>query len=38
VGRYGWVTIDIVDESVLELAKELIDESYEMIKGGKKKR
>ncbi|MEZ0324889.1 MAG: MmcQ/YjbR family DNA-binding protein [Fimbriimonas sp.] len=38
VGRYGWVTVDVVDKSVLELARELIDESYAIVRAGKKKR
>ena len=31
VGRFGWVTVTITDESSLDLAKGLIDESYAMI-------
>src|ERR1044072_8136392 len=31
VGRHGWVTVRILDEETLELALDLIDESYEMI-------
>lgn len=31
VGRFGWVTVTIADESSLDLAKGLIDESYAMI-------
>jgi predicted DNA-binding protein (MmcQ/YjbR family) len=37
VGRYGWVTIEIMDEADCELALELIDESYDMIAKKKKK-
>ena len=28
VGRYGWVSVNIDDEQTLELALDLIDESY----------
>jgi predicted DNA-binding protein (MmcQ/YjbR family) len=28
VGRYGWVTLTIEDEAMLDLAKSLIEESY----------
>ena len=38
VGRYGWVSMDIQDEADLELALELIDESYELVAKPKKKR
>ena len=31
VGRYGWVTIKINDAESLELAKDLIDESYDLV-------
>lgn len=31
VGRYGWVSISIDDQETLELALELIDESYESV-------
>lgn len=40
VGRYGWVTVHLRDEDTLELAKELIDESYDAVKpkaGSRKK-
>lgn len=39
VGRFGWVTITIEDKDTLDLAKDLMDESYEMIaaKGSKGK-
>ncbi len=40
VGRFGWVTVTIVDREVLDLTKDLIDESYEAIasKGKKTKK
>lgn len=31
VGRFGWVTVTITDETSLDLAKGLIDESYELV-------
>lgn len=31
VGRFGWVAIQIDDEDTLELALDLIDESYELV-------
>ena len=31
VGRYGWVTVQVSDEDTLDLAKELIDESYDSL-------
>ncbi len=31
VGKYGWVTISLVDEDTLDLAIDLIDESYAMV-------
>ncbi|HSI72269.1 MAG TPA: MmcQ/YjbR family DNA-binding protein [Fimbriimonas sp.] len=39
VGRYGWVRIEIVDDEVLELARDLIDESYDAVarKQGKRR-
>lgn len=37
VGRYGWVTITINDSDTLELAQDLIDESYELVKPKRKK-
>jgi predicted DNA-binding protein (MmcQ/YjbR family) len=37
VGRYGWVTVDIVDRADCELALELIDESYDLIAKKKKR-
>ena len=32
VGRYGWVTVTIGDEETLDIALDLVDESYEAIK------
>jgi predicted DNA-binding protein (MmcQ/YjbR family) len=37
VGRYGWVHIAIPDEETLDLALELIDESYDQIRPKKRK-
>lgn len=37
VGRYGWVTMDILDEADCELALELIDESYDLVSKKKKR-
>ena len=47
VGRFGWITIELKDKDTLDLALDLIDESYEAVKpkkraakmktGGKKK-
>ena len=37
VGRFGWVTIEIDDKETLELAFDLIDESYEMVAPKKKR-
>ena len=37
VGRYGWVTITIPDSDTLEIALDLIDESYDLIKPKRKK-
>ncbi len=36
VGRFGWVTIEVKDEDTLQIAKDLIDESYESIARKKK--
>ncbi len=36
VGRFGWVTIHVIDEDTLGLALDLIDESYERV--GKRNR
>lgn len=32
VGRYGWVTVEVTDDESLELARDLIDESFEMVR------
>ncbi len=37
VGRYGWVTISVTDRETMELAEDLIDESYEAVRGKKRK-
>jgi predicted DNA-binding protein (MmcQ/YjbR family) len=37
VGRYGWVTATVTDEEQLELVLDLIDSSYELIKGKAKR-
>ena len=37
VGRFGWVTITIANDQTLDLAKGLIDESYDMIAKPKRK-
>lgn len=31
VGRYGWVTISVTDQETLEMAEDLIDQSYDLI-------
>jgi predicted DNA-binding protein (MmcQ/YjbR family) len=31
VGRFGWITIEVIDEDTLGLALDLIDESYESV-------
>ena len=31
VGRYGWVTIEVDNADTLELAKDLVDESYDSV-------
>ena len=38
VGRYGWVSIGVIDEDTLALAKDLADESYELVAKPKKKK
>jgi predicted DNA-binding protein (MmcQ/YjbR family) len=38
VGRYGWVMIHLRSPETLEVALDLIDESYEFVRGKKKKR
>ena len=37
VGRFGWVTVTIADDTTLDLAKALIDESYERVAKPKRK-
>jgi predicted DNA-binding protein (MmcQ/YjbR family) len=34
VGRYGWVTVTLADEDTMQLALELIDESYDLVVAG----
>jgi predicted DNA-binding protein (MmcQ/YjbR family) len=34
VGKHGWVTVYVRDEDTLELALELIDESYDLVVAG----
>lgn len=36
VGRFGWITLTIEDEAMLDLAKSLIEESYRMVAKTKK--
>ena len=31
VGRFGWVTVRLADQDTLDLALELIDESYDLV-------
>src|SRR5579862_8133529 len=31
VGRYGWVTVNIPDEQMMEFALDLIDQSYALV-------
>jgi len=38
VGRFGWVTIELQDKETLDLALDLIDESYAMVAGKRKAR
>lgn len=35
VGRYGWVTVDLADRDSLEIALDLIQESYRLVRGKK---
>jgi len=37
VGRYGWVTVQVEDDEVLELTLGLIDEAYDSQAKGKRK-
>lgn len=36
VGRFGWVTIDLKDKETLDLAIDLIDESYNAVRPKRK--
>lgn len=36
VGRYGWITLTISDEEQLDLALDLIDTSYTLVRGKRK--
>lgn len=36
VGRYGWVSVSLNSAETMELALDLIDESYERVRGKKK--
>jgi predicted DNA-binding protein (MmcQ/YjbR family) len=36
VGRYGWVTITVSDESTMEIALDLADESYDSVRPKRK--
>lgn len=38
VGRFGWVSVEIRDGALLDLAKALIDESYRLVAKVKTKR
>ena len=38
VGRFGWVTVTVANDADLELAFDLIDESYEMVSSKSKKK
>jgi predicted DNA-binding protein (MmcQ/YjbR family) len=39
VGRYGWVTVSIVDEASLDQVMALISMSYDLVhRGGSRKR
>ena len=31
IGRYGWITMRIEDDKTLELAKSLIDDTYDQV-------
>jgi predicted DNA-binding protein (MmcQ/YjbR family) len=37
VGRYGWVTVTVEDDDALDLARDLIDASYDQIAGKKRR-
>jgi len=36
VGKHGWVTVTIADEATLEHARDLIAESYRLVRGKRK--
>jgi len=38
VGRFGWISLTIEDDDALELALELIDDSYELIAPKRKRK
>lgn len=38
VGRFGWVTIELKNQDTLQLARELIDESYDAVAPRKRSR
>lgn len=38
VGRYGWVTATVTEEEQLELVLDLIDTSYEIVKGKQRRK
>lgn len=38
VGRYGWITVTIEDEPSLDLARQLVDDSYQLIGAGQGRR
>jgi predicted DNA-binding protein (MmcQ/YjbR family) len=38
IGRYGWVTVTIEDDEALQLALDLIDDSYEIVKSRQRPR
>jgi predicted DNA-binding protein (MmcQ/YjbR family) len=37
VGRFGWITVTVSEEEQLELALDLIDVSYELVRGKSKR-
>jgi predicted DNA-binding protein (MmcQ/YjbR family) len=38
IGRYGWLSLSVADDDALELALELIDESYALISAKSRRR
>src|SRR5437588_12941917 len=38
VGRYGWVTITVTDQETLDMALDLIDESYDLVAPKRKRK